>query len=285
MKQQVDVGFFMNNPGYDLANAVGDYGTYYDVSSKVNAKAYPVLVFTPQGAADETWPVVYMLHGANDRQLDEAGLRSMYHPGMRMQEAADFFQVILVCPLMGNFYYVDAPKDPGIRHATFIGEELVAWADANLATQAERTARYLAGFSMGGGGSVRLICRYPDTFAAALSHGGALDPKFGVEDLDWDDVRAGDYAIFGNYWGEDRQHYHRASCLNTINHIRDRDDIGLVITIGRDDFLYKINRRLHERLIEYNLKHIYAEYPQGHQWGAQQMFALLTHLQHFYTTN
>ena len=274
----------MNNPGYDLAGAVGDYGTFCEVNSAANAKSFPVLVFTPQLEESGPWPVVYMLHGANDRHLDEAGLRSMYHPGMQMQEAADFYRVIIVCPLMGNFYYVDAPKDPTIRHATFVGEELPVWADATLPTRPERNARFLAGFSMGGGGSLRLICRYPDTFAAALSHGGALDPKFGVEDLDWDDVREGDYAIFGNYWGEDRQHYHRASCLNTINHIRDRADVALVISIGRDDFLYKINRRMHERLIEYDFKHIYAEYPQGHQWGAQQMFALLAQLQHFYAT-
>lgn len=275
----------MNNPGYDLADAVKHYGDYYEVESAANGKSFPVLVFTPQQGGDGPWPVVYLLHGANDRALDEDGLRSMYHPGMQMQEAADFYRVLIVCPLMGNFYYVDAPKDPRIRHATFVGEELVAWVDTQLPSMAKRDARFLAGFSMGGGGALRLICAYPDTFSVALSHGGALDPKFGVEDLDWDDVREGDAEIFGNYWGEDRRNYHRASCLNTINHIRNRDDIGLVIAIGRDDFLYKINRRMHKRLDEYGFKHIYAEYPEGHQWGAQHMFSLFAHLQHFNKTH
>ena len=275
----------MSNPGYDIREGAADYGTFYEVDSAANKRSFPVMVFTPQSGNNEDWPVVYHLHGSNSQPIEEAGLRAMYHPDSGMQEAADFFQVLIVCPLMGNFSYLDAPKDAGVRHATFVGEELVAWVDASLSSRPDRVHRYLAGFSMGGGGSVRLICTYPDTFSVALSRGGALDPAAGVVDLDWDDVNEGAYKLLGNYWGEDRVHYHQASCMNTVNHIRDRDDVGIVLEVGTDDFLYKCNRRVHERLHELGFQHIYAEYPEGHQWGRNQLFSLYTHLQYFRQTH
>ncbi|NRA40167.1 MAG: hypothetical protein HRU15_18625 [Planctomycetes bacterium] len=280
----------MNNPGYDIQDADATdatdatYGVSHNIPSAANNKEFPALIFTPSTGDKTEWPVVYQLHGSNSQPLTDAGLRAMYHAQSGMQQAADFFQVIIVCVLTGNMSYLDAPKDPTVKIATFISQELVAYVDKNMPSIADRNSRVLAGFSMGGGGAVRLLCQYPDVFSLALSRGGAMDPAFPIIDLDWDDVHEGSKKLLGDYWGTDRKNYHTASCMNLINHIRDRDDVGIVMEVGTEDFLYKCNRRLRARLQELNFPHIYAEYPEGHQWGRQQLFSLYTHMQYFKQT-
>ena len=273
-----------NAPGYRLAEGDAGYGEAFMTPSAANQCEFPVLVFRPRGGARDRWPIVYQLHGSNGQPLTEKGLRTLYHPDTGMQEAADFFQVIFVCVMVGRTMYLDAPNDPKVRIASYIGEELVAWGDEHLPSIPDREHRFLAGFSMGGGGAVSLLCRYPDTFSVALSRGGALDPAAGVRDLDWDDVWPSAARLLGDYWGPDRKNYHQNCCMNLINHIQERDDCGIVLEVGIRDFLYKTNRRFHERLRELRFDHIYAEYPGGHQWGREMLFSLMTHLQYFRTT-
>ena len=56
-------------------------------------------------------------------------------------------------------------------------DELIPLIDHDYATKAEPAGRALAGFSMGGAGSVRLSILHPELFCAAGSWGGALSRR------------------------------------------------------------------------------------------------------------
>ena len=69
-----------------------------------------------------------------------------------------------------------------------------------------------------------------------------------------------------------------------MNHIRDRNDVSIVMEIGKDDFLYKTNRAFHERLTELGFNHIYSEYPGGHYLNRNVLMSLFSQLQYFRPT-
>lgn len=261
------------------------YGKFFKVRSVKMNSDFPVLVFTPDGYdnSKQKFPVVYMLHGTNDMPVTEEGIRKMYNPATGMQEMAEMFDVIIVAPLLGNCYYLDSPIKPNHFYASFIANELTAFMDTNYNTIANREGRILCGFSMGGYGSVSLICRYPDVFSIALARAGVLNLATAITDLDWDEVGDNVSDLLGDYW-TNGGNYHSNSCFNLVNHIRSRNDIAFVIDIGVDDFLYKTNFAFHERLNELGIKHIYSETPGGHEWNANALERLLSGLQYFKET-
>ncbi len=277
--------FSQNDNGYDIKAPDYKYGKFYNVRSELMQRDFPILVFTPADYAKSktAWPVVYMLHGANNMPLTEEGLRKMYNLATRMQEMAEMFKVIIVAPLVGMTFYLDAPLKPEVKVASFISKELTAYMDANFNTENNRIGRILCGFSMGGYGAVSLLCRFPDTFSVALAKAGMLNPATTIEDLKWDNVGHGLTEALGNYF-ENSEHYHRNSCFNLINHIRERKDISIVLSVGKEDFLYKTNYKFHLWLNELKVPHIYTEYEGGHKWDANSLQNLLSNLQFFKST-
>ena len=268
--------------GYKISVIDKTYGIYHSVKSDSNKREFPVLVFLPHDYKDSKreYPVIYMLHGTNNQPLTEDGLRGMNNPETKIREAAEFFQIIIVCPLVGNTYYMNSPTIPGQKIASFVGVELPAFIDKNYRTLHTRENRFLGGFSMGGYGAVSLLCRYPDSFSVAIDRAGVMDLDFGIQDLDWDDSHN---PAIGSYWDYPKE-FSQNSCFTLINHVRDRKDLAIVIEVGREDFLYKCNSRFNQRLNEIGFRHIYAEYPGGHEWKSACLFSMLSHLQYFAPT-
>src|SRR5215207_2344427 len=73
---------------------------------------------------------------------------------------------------------VDAFCVPWPKYDDYITRDLVARVDSVYRTIPSRTARAIAGLSMGGYGAVSLALAYPDVFSAAASHSGVLSPLF-----------------------------------------------------------------------------------------------------------
>jgi endo-1,4-beta-xylanase len=63
---------------------------------------------------------------------------------------------------------------PGTQVETMIIRELVPLIDATYRTKHDRTARVIGGFSMGGGGALRLALSYPHLFSAAAAWAGPI---------------------------------------------------------------------------------------------------------------
>ena len=149
------------------------------------------------------------------------------------------------------------------------------------APRASREGRILAGFSMGGYGAVSTLCRYPRTFSVALSRSGVMDLAFGPKDLNWDNAAAED--MLGSY-KEHPDAFEANSCFNLIERIRGRKNTAIVLEVGTKEFLLKNNRNFHQKLLDIEFPHIYAEYPCEHVWGRRPMLDLLCHLQDFRQT-
>ena len=69
--------------------------------------------------------------------------------------------------------YRDGPEQKIIGE-TLIIKELLPLVDKSYRTIATRDGRAICGFSMGGGGSIRLALSHPDLFSAAAWGGMAL---------------------------------------------------------------------------------------------------------------
>ncbi|HVK04934.1 MAG TPA: alpha/beta hydrolase-fold protein, partial [Armatimonadaceae bacterium] len=135
-------------------------------------------VYLPPGYKDgkDRYPVVYFLHGAGGNENSDAGGFSAL---VRKQiEAKAIPPVICVFPNGGMSGYADRPEQK-VMGETLIVRELIPHIDAKYRTVAAREGRAVCGFSMGGGGAIRLALKYPDLFAAAGSWAGALGARRG----------------------------------------------------------------------------------------------------------
>jgi endo-1,4-beta-xylanase len=136
-------------------------------------------VFLPEGyeAGDARYPVIYFLHGAGgDENSDAAGFSGLVR-GLIAEKKIP--PVICVFPNGGMSGYRDRPEGK-VLVETMIVDELVPLIDREFRTVASREGRVLAGFSMGGGGAVRLALRHPDLFSAAGSWAGSIGPRDGT---------------------------------------------------------------------------------------------------------
>src|SRR5580700_4481416 len=133
-------------------------------------------VYLPADYAESKrrYPVVYFLHGAGGTESSDAGGFS----GLirREVEAKHIPSVICVFPNGGMSGYRDNPERK-IMGETLIIKELLPLIDKNYRTIATREGRAVCGFSMGGGGSIRLALTHPDLFSAAASWAAALGSR------------------------------------------------------------------------------------------------------------
>ncbi len=102
----------------------------------------------------------------------EAGLGTTYGDGLQTLQtldAEDQYNLTIIEP---SFYidpwYANASNDPNLQYETFMTNELVPWAKANLSTNGTEQ-NWLIGFSKSGIGGQDLILKHPDVFTLAAS--------------------------------------------------------------------------------------------------------------------
>lgn len=121
---------------------------------------------------DRRYPVLYVLHGFTDSDLNWFGWREHFVnvPAAmeRALESGTAKEMILVMPnaftaFQGSMYSSSVTTGDW---ETFVAEELVAYIDANYRTLADRENRGLTGHSMGGYGTIRIGMQRPDVFSS-----------------------------------------------------------------------------------------------------------------------
>jgi endo-1,4-beta-xylanase len=149
--------------------------THHQFASAAMKREVGYSVWVPPGYAlsPERYPVVYFLHGSGGTESADAPAFS--HMLAERLAAKKIPPVICVFPNGGLSGYRDHPEI-GVNVETMIIRELVPLIDRSYRTRMDRDSRVLAGFSMGGGGAVRLALKYSDLFSAAASWAGALSP-------------------------------------------------------------------------------------------------------------
>jgi S-formylglutathione hydrolase FrmB len=205
-----------------------------------------------RGNRAQRFPVIYVLHGSGGSYAD-------WTSNTRIGKLADRYHVVLVMPDGGHeSWYIDSPYDKRSRYETYVGSEVVSYIDTHFRTIASRDARAITGLSMGGFGALRIALDRRDTFGAAGSISGAVDPRNCEDEPGIADV-FGDPERHASFWNsnaivdsaQDFEHAH----------------IALTIDCGVSDSFVQSNRTLHDKLVELGVPHDYAERPGGHDWS------------------
>jgi enterochelin esterase-like enzyme len=132
-----------------------------------------VFVYLPPGYAKEPgrrFPVVYLLHGYgggpdvwnNLHHLRENLDRAFAHGARELIVVAPDAQTLH----NGSFYSNSVTIGDWER---FIADDLVRYVDAHYRTIPVRASRGIAGFSMGGYGTLRVAMKRPETFSSAYA--------------------------------------------------------------------------------------------------------------------
>ena len=164
-----------------LPNAPRAVVKTYQLESRLMARQMPYnIIFPPayETEKDTRFPVLYFLHGmgGNYKRLTE---------GTKIPEYAAQHRTIIVFPEGGSGFYTDSATRPNDKYESYIVNELIPEVDKNLRTIADRKARTVAGFSMGGYGALKFGLKYPDKFilAASISGGVAMASWRKPEDI------------------------------------------------------------------------------------------------------
>ena len=159
--------------GRDPAPAT--YHTY--PAASIGGRRTDYLLYLPPGYhepanAGRRYPVVYWLHGFGATpSYGVDGFVDVLDQAIRAGVAPP---AIAVLPNgLTDSWYVDA-ADGSQPVESVIVNDLIPHVDASYRTIADRRARAVEGFSMGGWGAAHLLFKYPDRFAAATLVGGPI---------------------------------------------------------------------------------------------------------------
>lgn len=224
-----------------------------DVHSKSMNKVVKAVVITPQGydaKAAKKYPVVYLLHGHS------GNYRSWVKDVPTIKKAADELGLIVVCPDGGfNSWYINSPVDSSVKYDTYITAELLPYIDASYNTIADRKARAISGYSMGGHGALYLSIKHPDLFANVGSICGGVDLRPFPNNWQLKNI-LGDLQTNTTNWDN-------YSVINMVD-VLSKGQLNMMIDCGVDDFFLKVNRQLHEKLVTMKIPHEYIEREGGH---------------------
>ncbi len=235
---------------HDAIASKTDTVKIYSPSMKKEIKA---IVVTPEPlVAGKRYPAVYMIHG-HSGDFDDY-LSAIPH----LTQSSDDLQLIFVFPDGGyGSWYFDSPVDSAFQYETHVSKEVVNFVDAHYPTIANKNGRAITGMSMGGHGALYLALRHPDVFGVAGSMSGGVDLTYSV--TSWDIAkRLGDYK-------DNVQEWEKRSVINLIGNLLEHP-MPIIIDCGVDDFFYKINIALHEKMLRLKIPHDYIERPGVHNW-------------------
>lgn len=213
-------------------------------------QAYLVLPDT-YSKARKRFPAIYLLHGYSSNHTSFSRI-------VKLQEYADSFDVILVCP-DGNYnsWYLDSPIRKKSRFAAYIVHDVIGYIDKHYRTIASAEGRAIIGTSMGGHGALTLLSQYPDLFCGGGSISGILDlTRFPGE---WDLA-----AILGSYKSH-QDTWKKHSFHHTMKNLSGKNKV-IIIDCGTGDFALTVNRAAHQKMETLGIRHEYRESAGGHDY-------------------
>lgn len=222
--------------------------------SNVMQKKIKAVVVTPDSySATKPLPVIYLLHGYGDNYSG-----GWIKKGKGFEKLADIHNVIIVCPDGGvSSWYFDSPIDKSYQYETYMIKELIPWIDKHYCTVKKKEGRAITGLSMGGHGALYLAFRHQDLFGAAGSMSGGVDIR--PFPNNWDIAkRLGKYSDHPENWEKN-------TVINML-HLLKPGSLSLIIDCGTDDFFYKVNCQLHDRMINRKIDHDFISRPGAHTW-------------------
>jgi S-formylglutathione hydrolase FrmB len=136
--------------------------------------------YSSPDAKARRYPVLYILHGlgGNEREMALSGEWTLLQDLRRDHKAGDF---LVVAPDGWDTFYINS-RDGKTLYGNFFLREFMPFIERTYRVRAERAARGITGFSMGGYGALRIGFAHPELFGSVSAHSAALmrDPPQGV---------------------------------------------------------------------------------------------------------
>ncbi len=222
------------------------------VKSTAMGKAIKTVVIQPENSKSKNLPTLYLLHGYSGNYAN------WVDKVPKIKELVDKLEMVVVCPDGGyGSWYWDIPNDKNYQYETFVSKELVDFVESNYAVAKDRAKRGITGLSMGGHGALYLAIKHQDTFAAAGSTAGGVDIR--PFPNNWEMAkRLGPYHEQQEAWN--------THTVMEMTHLIKPNSLSLFIDCGTEDFFYKVNLKLHEKLTYLNIPHRFLTMPGAHNW-------------------
>lgn len=227
-------------------------------SSAVLAKKVGSFVILPEaGAGDGPWPVYYLLHGLSDDH-------TVWQRRTRIEWYVRSLPLIVVMPDGYRGFYTDNADGPA--YARHMAEELPDFVEKYFPARRDRQGRCVGGLSMGGYGALRLALGWPQRYASANSHSGAL--MHGSRNAPRPDgpLSPAEFRrIFGDH-PEGTDHDLLALARRAASRRVPSPQPKLLLDCGTDDVLLEDNRQFSTSLRGMGVEHDYREFPGAHDW-------------------
>jgi len=231
---------------------------------------YAVLLPANYDSSDESYPVVYLLHGFGDNESAwYSGGRISYYSDKYAEEISD---MIFVMPEAFNSYYVNR-YNGRFPYMEMFTREFVPAIDSIFRTKRDKMQRAVMGYSMGGFGALILPAKNPEMFEISipLSMSFRTDEQYISEPGESWDYQWG--SVFGGAGkkGEDRLteyfiqnspfHFFKGGDLSGFENLKIFIDCG-----DDEESLSVTNSELHVLLREKGIPHEYRVRNGGHSW-------------------
>lgn len=216
-------------------------------------------VYTPAGyeSSGRKYPVLYLLHGMGGDEeawialgraaqiLDNLIARGKAEPMIVVMPNGNVSQPAAPGETPGGArqpeFYLPRTMDGGME-ASF--PDIVDFVERAYRVKKEKSARAIAGLSMGGFHSLHISKEYPDLFDYVGLFSAAIMPDARFENGS---------EIYRDMEGKLRRQFANPPKLYWMG-------------IGRDDFLYEPNREFRATLDKLGCKYVYNETEEGHIW-------------------
>jgi len=233
----------------------------------------PFAVILPEG--EGPFPVIYDLHGLmrGEGSYDPSPTKRTFfetatspfkretiidgQPYASIEEWVNTLGVVLVKVNGGAGWYIDSPRIENSQYESHIIQEVFQTLEEKFPIIGNSASRGISGHSMGGFGTISLLCRYPELFSVGSIHCASL--RF----MPPDDHRG---SYIEDLMSDDEL---RATFPDDFLNALIRPDLKLRITVGQNDDprIVRENRDLHALLSKNNQAHFYEETPGGHEYA------------------
>ncbi len=214
-----------------------------------------VSVYIPEKAKNQQdVPVIFLLHGVYSSHWAWSMKGGAHKKLNKLIEDGNIRPFILVMPSDGLWgdgsgYVQHVNQD----FQSWIGDELPALTKKEINHVSKNSSFYIAGLSMGGYGAIRIGSIYSHIFSGISGHSSVTNIKDLITfvEEDW------------SFWNSEKQ-------LDSIYDVIVANKEGLPpirFDCGTEDELLQPNRYLHENLTKLDVKHLYEEFPGGHDWN------------------
>jgi enterochelin esterase-like enzyme len=231
----------------------------FEFRSSLLKKTMGMYVYLPPGyKPGTTWPVVYLLHGYRNDEIEWFEYHHLGEVADRLIAEGKMEPVIIVAPRMDNGWGLDSgepemdgptPKTALYRgpYESYFLREVMYLAETRYGASRERAKRSLGGISMGGFSALHIGFRHPELFAKIGGHSPA--------------IRGWDVPEFFIYSHERKRSEH-----DPIELARTRDLKGarVFLDCGEEDELFEGARELAGVLKERNVDVTFYAAPGGH---------------------